>query len=259
MYYPNYKGLVGWHEEFWSYQFTDHHFHYGYFTMAAALLGLQDPQWLKDYGPMITLVAKDYGNWDHNDKRFPFFRTFDVWEGHCWARGPVPQNGPDEESSSEAVQSWGGLFLLGAVLGDDDMMAAGAMGWCNETQAAQEYWFNRYGDVWSPNFQKPMVGMVFASGHAYANFFTGDMTWTYGIQLMPISPALQYFAQDPVFYKKHWEKMMQATQKTADPSAAVIDKMGSGPGERHAGPRAFLRLRSGPPRPSPNWWPATRS
>jgi endoglucanase Acf2 len=229
-FYPNYKGLVGWHEEFWSYQFTDHHFHYGYFTMAAALLGLQDPQWLKDYGPMISLVAKDYANWDHKDQRFPLFRCFDVWEGHCWARGPVPNNGPDEESSSEAVQSWGGLFLLGAALGDEDMMGAGAMGWCCETQAAQEYWFNRYGDVWSPNFAKPMVGMVFASGHAYANFFTGDMAWTYGIQLMPNSPALQYFAQDPVFFKKHWQKLMKSTRQTEEPDAAILDKMGPGLG-----------------------------
>jgi endoglucanase Acf2 len=240
MYYPNYKGMVGWHEEFWSYQFTDHHFHYGYFTMAAALLGLQDPQWLKDFGPMITLVAKDYGNWDHKDQRFPLFRCFDVWEGHCWARGPVPNNGPDEESSSEAAQSWGGLFLLGAALGNEEMMAAGAMGWCNESQAAQEYWFNRYGDVWSPNFQKPMVGMVFASGHAYANFFTGDMAWTYGIQLMPVSPTLQYFAQDPVFYKKHWEKLMKSTRQTETPDAAVIDKMGAGLGNVMLGHALFF-------------------
>jgi endoglucanase Acf2 len=229
-YYPNFKGLVGWHEEFWSYQFTDHHFHYGYFTMAAALLGLQDPQWLKDYGPMITLVAKEYANWDHNDKRFPFFRCFDVWEGHSIARGLVPVDGTDQESSSEACQAWGGLFLLGAALGDEDMTAAGAMGWCCESQAVQEYWFNKYGDVWSPNFTKPMVGMVKGAGHAYANFFTADMAWTYGIQLMPNSPALHYFAQDPDFWKKHWQKMMKSTRQTETPDAAILDKMGAGLG-----------------------------
>jgi endoglucanase Acf2 len=229
-YYPNFKGLVGWHEEFWSYQFTDHHFHYGYFTTASALLGLQDPQWLKDFGPMTKLVAKEYANWDHDDKMFPFLRCFDPWEGHSNAGGFGNNGGNNQESSSEAMQAWGGLFLLGAASNDNDMMSAGAMGWCVESQAAQEYWFNRYGDVWQKSFSKPMVGMVQTSGQAYANYFTGDMAWTYGIQLMPNSPSLQYFAQDPTFYKKHWEKMYKITRGTETPDAAIIDKMGPGLG-----------------------------
>ena len=229
-YYPNYKGLVGWHEEFWSYQFTDQHFHYGYFTMAAAYLGLQNPQWLKDYGPMARLVAKEYANWDHNDKMFPFMRTFDVWEGHSWAGGFGSPRGNNQESSSEAMQSWGGLFLLGAALGDDDMMATGAMGWCCESQAVQEYWFNKYGDNFSTNFDKPMAGMVWGGGIHYGNYFTGDNAWTYGIQLMPNSPALQYFNQDPAFWKKTWEKNMSLTRGTPTPDAAIIDKMGAGLG-----------------------------
>jgi endoglucanase Acf2 len=122
------------------------------------------------------------------------------------------------------------LFLLGAALGDEDMMAAGAMGWCCESQAAQEYWFNRYGDVFSPDFTKPMAGMVWHAGYVYANYFTGDKAWTYGIQLMPNSPALQYFSQAPSFWKKHWEKMMKLTRGTDTPDAAIIDKMGPGLG-----------------------------
>ena len=229
-YYPNYKGLAGWHEEFWTYQFTDQHFHYGYFTIAAAYLGLQDPQWLKDYGPMARLVAKEYANWDHNDKMFPFLRTFDVWEGHSWAGGHSSPNGNNQESSSEAMQSWGGIFLLGAALGDEEMTATGAMGWCAESQAVQEYWFDKHGDVFSPNFNKPLAGMVWSAGIKYANYFTGDMAWTYGIQLMPNSPALQYFNEDPEYWKKTWEKMMKTTRGTATPDAAIIDKMGPGLG-----------------------------
>ena len=217
-YYPNYKGLVGWHEEFWSYQFTDHHFHYGYFTMAGAPAGPPGPAVAEGLRP------DDHAWWPRNTPTGTTTTSGSrssapstCGKATAGRGGHGPNNGPDEESSSEAVQSWGGLFLLGAALGDEDMMAAGAMGWCCESQAAQEYWFNKYGDDWSPNFQKPMVGMVFAAGHAYANYFTGDMAWTYGIQLMPNSPALQYFAQDPAFCKKHWEKMMKMTRKTADP------------------------------------------
>jgi hypothetical protein len=47
---------------------------------------------------------------------------------------------------------------------------------------------------------------------------------------MPNSPALQYFSEDPAFWKKTWQTMMQATRKTPTPDAAIIDKMGPGLG-----------------------------
>jgi endoglucanase Acf2 len=228
-YYPNFKGLVGWHEEFWTYQFTDHHFHYGYFTMAAALLGLEDPQWLKDYGPMVRLVAKEYANWDHNDKMFPFFRTWDKWEGHSWAGGFSSKNGNNQESSSEDMQSWGGLFLLGSAMGDEEMEAAGAMGWCATSQSVLEYWFNQSGTNFPADFGHPVTGMVWNAGTVYANYFTGDMAWTYGIQLMPNSPALQYFDSNRDLIRKVWDKEMLDTRK-GKASTAIINAMGTGLG-----------------------------
>jgi endoglucanase Acf2 len=231
-YYPNFKGLVGWHEEFWTYQFTDHHFHYGYFTMASALLGLQDPQWLKDYGPMAKLVAKEYANWDHADKRFPFFRTWDKWEGHSWAGGFSSPTGENEESSSEDMQSWGGMYLLGCALGDEDMIAAGAMGWAANSQSVLEYWFNQSGENFPATFGHPVNGMVWGGGLNYGNYFTGDMAWTYGIQLMPNSPALQYFDSNPNLLRKVWEKEFMETRASegGKANAAIIDKMGTGLG-----------------------------
>ena len=43
------------------------------------------------------------------------------------------------------MQSWSGLFLLGVMLQDKDMTAAGAMGWSIEETATEEYWFDYYG------------------------------------------------------------------------------------------------------------------
>ena len=64
---------------FGSEEFTDNHFHYGYFTASAGILGMSDPQFIADYGPMAKLVAKQYANWDRSDQDFPFLRTFDLW------------------------------------------------------------------------------------------------------------------------------------------------------------------------------------
>jgi len=88
--YEKWHGLIGFKSSFGSEEFTDNHFHYGYFTHSAAILGLSDPQFLADYGGVAKLVAKQYANWDRNDKRYPFFRTFDLWAGivgrAAWAR-----------------------------------------------------------------------------------------------------------------------------------------------------------------------------
>lgn len=138
--YPNWRGLVGFNESFYSYQFTDHHFHYGYFTTASALLGMHDPQWLADYAPMVKQVAKEYANWDRADTSYPFLRTFDIWDGHSYAGGFSSPGGNNQESSSEAMQPWSGLFLLGSMLGDPDITAAGAMGYSVESLATEEYW-----------------------------------------------------------------------------------------------------------------------
>ncbi|MBN1268560.1 MAG: hypothetical protein JXB04_03155, partial [Kiritimatiellae bacterium] len=203
--YPNWKALVGFNESYWSYQFTDQHFHYGYFTTAAGLLGLHDPDFLDGYGEMARLVAREYANWDRDNRDFPFLRTFDPWLGHSWAGGFSSPGGNNQESSSEAMQSWGGLFLLGTALNDRDMVAAGAMGYAMESQAALEYWFNRHGDVFPAAYPRDVVGILFGNGQAYATYFSGDPAWIYGIQWLPISPFLLYLAEDPAFARRKFE------------------------------------------------------
>lgn len=212
--YPKWRALIGFNTSYGSEQFNDNHFHYGYFTSAAALLGIYDPQFLKDYGGMAKLVAKEYANWDRNDSAFPFMRTFDIWEGHSWAGGFSGGTGDNQESSSEAMQSWGGLFLLGTALGDKQMAAAGAMGYVMESHATLEYWFNIHGDNFAPNYGHPIVGMVWSGGNNYGTYFSGDPAWIYGIQWLPVSPMLSYLVSDPAFAKKNFGQMWQAYKAT---------------------------------------------
>ena len=214
--YGRWKALVGFRDSYGSVQFNDHHFHYGYFTMASALLALHDPSFLPDFGPMATLAAKEYANWDRNDREFPFLRTFDIWEGHSNASGFSGPNGNNQESSSEAMQSWAGLFLLGSALGNDGMRDAGAMGLAMERAATLQYWFNysawKDGPAasnWSPAYKHGTVGILFSGGQAFATFFSGDPGWIYGIQWFPVSATLDYLAADPAFarhlYGRMWE------------------------------------------------------
>jgi hypothetical protein len=206
-YYPRWKALVGVKTSYGSEGFNDHHFHYGYFTFASALLAMHDPRFAADYGPMATLVAKEYANWDRSDLRFPFMRTFDPWAGHSWAGGTSSPGGENQESSSEAVQSWAGLIYLGEALGDQKMRDTGIMGYAVETQATMEYWFNAGGDVFPPEWKHPVTGMVWSGGKVYGTYFTGDPAWIYAIQWLPASPMLSYLVHDPAFARKSYEDM----------------------------------------------------
>ena len=72
--------------------FNDHHFHYGYFVYASAVLCMLDEDFRNQYGPMAREVARDYANWvrgegnEHGVSRNntdevlePWFRTLDPY------------------------------------------------------------------------------------------------------------------------------------------------------------------------------------
>lgn len=213
--YDNWKAMIGFKSSYGSENFTDNHFHYGYFTLASALVAMDDPQFCQDYGPMARLVAKQYANWDRTDTNFPYLRTFDCWAGHSYAGGTSSPGGNNQESSSEAMQSWTGLFLLGAALNDKEMLAAGAMGWSIEESAVQEYWNDYHG--WKdpsqsnlpPNYGHTIVGIMGDGGMGYGTFFNGEPRFIYGIQWLPISTGLYYLGKDPVFNRYQFDSMMK--------------------------------------------------
>ncbi len=219
-----YGGMIGSDTSYGSDTYNDHHFHYGYFTYGAALLALVDDDFKENYGPMIKLIAKDYANWDRTDTRFPLFRTFDPWAGHSFAGGKGDGNGNGQESSSEAMQSWGGLYLLGQALGDKDMRDAGIFGWVTEARAVAEYWFDRYREDTSVAFSRddtsnfnidyttfshPYNSNLTCHGVGWWNYFSGDQLWNAAIQWMPISPILDYLSEDVEFarwdYNTAWD------------------------------------------------------
>lgn len=197
--YNNWGALIGFPADFGSEAFNDNHFHYGYFALATALLGTEDTNFLAQFGPMATLVAKEYANWDRTDTNFPLFRTFDIWEGHSWAGGFSSGGGENQESSSEAMNSWVGLFMLGNLLGNDDMTAAGAMGYATESAAVNEYWQDIYQTNLPASYGEGTVGILGAGGVSYATYFDGDPAWVYAIQWVPENHWNNYLARNPVY------------------------------------------------------------
>lgn len=236
-YYPRWGAMLGFDVSYDSDAFNDHHFHYGYFTYAASLLCLEDRDFAEKYGEMLTMIAKDYANWDKTDGRFPFMRTMDPWCGYSWAGGlgdAGNDNGNGQESTSEAMQGWGGVYLLGVALGDKEMRDAGIFGWNTEARATREYWYDVDGprpeneggrEAWPGKGEKtgnydyneyPYAynSNITGKGIGWWTWFGGDPLFMHGIQWMPISPALDYLSWDTDFAAWAYRDMMSGANSS---------------------------------------------
>jgi endoglucanase Acf2 len=221
-------GLIGFRCGFGSHRFNDHHFHYGYYVYAAAILGLADSGFLSSHGEMAKLVAKEYANWDRDDKRFPLLRTFDIWEGHSWANGGVdnsPWFGQNQESTSEAMMSWAAIVLLGNATGDPAMTAAGAMGHAMEAAATNEYWFNRHHDNFPPSYGPPgrISCITWGSQIQYITYFGPEPVFVHGIQYLPILPSSHYLVRHEAAAAEEFRYLLANSRSTAYTRFATRD------------------------------------
>lgn len=228
-----YGGLIGYNTSYDSDTYNDHHFHYGYFTLAAALLAMVDDDFKQSYGDMIKLVARDYNNYKR-DSWACFLRMMDPWAGHCYAGGLGDGAGNGQESTSESMQGWGGMYLLGVALGDDELRDAGIFGWVSESRATAEYWYDRHGEAIGADFHQgtdgdynidytkfkhtrdgvvdytiPYSSNLTSHGVGWWTWFGGDPVFMQGIQWMPISPALDYLGEDKAFAAWDYERLME--------------------------------------------------
>jgi len=110
-YFAFHKGvgtIIGYPDEYGSVDaLNDHHFHYGYWIMAAAHLARRDLKWASrgQMGGMVDLLIRDIVTMERGRADFPFLRNFDPYEGHSWAGGDGEFFGHDnnQESSPEAI------------------------------------------------------------------------------------------------------------------------------------------------------------
>lgn len=212
--YPRWGALVGMDPSYDSDTFNDHHFHYGYFVYASAVLCLLDDDFRTQYGPMAREVARDYANWQRSADE-PWFRTLDPYCGHSFAGGMGNQgNGNGQESTSEAIQGWGGVWLLGAALQDQDMLEAGIFGYTLESRATAEYWFDRNRrNIDYTKYKHPYCCNLTMQGVGWWTWFSGDPVWMHSIQWLPISPILSnYLSEDLAFTRWDYTEMYKAKE-----------------------------------------------
>ena len=193
-------------------EMNDHNFHYGYFIQAAATVAQFEPAWAASYAPMVELLIKDASNWDRNDARFPMLRGFDPYAGHSWASGHAAfAAGNNQESSSESMNYSNAVALWGAVTGNNEIRDLGMYMSANEEAAIQQYWFNADDAVMPPALTKPIAGIVWGDGIAYATWWTADPAQIHGINFLPITPASLYLGHNRQGMLDNWSLLLSQT------------------------------------------------
>ena len=217
-------------------QLNDHHFHYGYFIHAAAMNGLFKPNWVTagQYGGMVRLLQQDIANYDRTNTMFPFLRHFDVYAGHSWASGQAPfADGENEESSSEAVNAWTGMILLGAATGDTQMRDAGIWLYTQETKSVAYYWFNEQ-PTWVnasaastfPTWFAPLrVANQFDDKGDTGTFFGANPDFEHGIEFLPITGGSLHLGLSPAYVQKNYNEDVAANAATKTPAGDWPDLM----------------------------------
>jgi len=206
-------------DEFYSYNYNDHHFHFGYFIYSAAILAMYDDDFVKDYGQMVNLLIKDIANTDRTDKDFSYMRHFDFYESHSWANGMGGQDngGIDQESSSEAMNAWSAIYLWGLITGNKELENLGIYLYSNEYQAIKYYYFDIDKNILKGNYKHNSVGILRGGSVEYKLFFYPLYPQTIkGIQVLPMTPAMTYLAYDKNYISEFYNATLTESGSTPE-------------------------------------------
>ncbi|MFF7765250.1 glycosyl hydrolase [Streptomyces massasporeus] len=237
----HWRTLIGYPASYGSDQeLNDHHFHYSYYVLAAAIVAQYDPQWAADseWGGMVKQLVEDAANPARDDTAYPFLRGFDVYAGHSWAAGHEAfAAGNNQESSSESINLSAGLIMWGSATGDKALRDQGVYMLTTESESIAQYWFDADQEVYPEDFTHDVVGMVWSSGGAYATWWTANPEEIHGINFLPVTGGSLHLAREKDMLRRsvaemekenggpavEWRDIFWEVQALYDPAKAMRD------------------------------------
>lgn len=190
------KGATQRFGDFTAGWYSDHNIHWGYFAYAAAVIGKFDATWLATYKNKVNDLVRDYANFDKSDEYYPYVRAKDFYDGHTWLSGLFEFDaGKNQESSSESVMSYYGLYLWGITTGDNSVRDKARILLAMEIRSAIKYWHIKTGDaIYNATYAaNKVVGILWSGQIDYTVFFEQSpqgthREWLFGIQMLPFMP-----------------------------------------------------------------------
>jgi len=198
LYEPTYGGVVSSNSlrdsmaDFGNGYFNDHHFCYGYFLYAAAVVGKGNATWLSKWADAVLHLYRDIAN-PKADALYPAARHKDFFVGHSWASGLFASvSGRNQESSSESVNAYYGAALLGKVLGDVRLRDFGRLLLATEMRSAWWYWQVDSSVIYPKPFSDNMLATnVWSTKVDASTWFGSNVEYQFGIQIIPITPLTE--------------------------------------------------------------------
>ena len=174
------------------------------------------------------------------DSEYCRFRDYDLYEGHSWAGGYADNDsGNNQESASESLFSWIGMYLWGVLTEQDSYRDAGIFGFTNEMETVKQYWFdydrktdtdgNVTNSNWVSDYPYQVVAQVYGAINFYGTFFGGQPLYCYGIHWLPISEYLTYYGTNYTRCAQIYQGLLDDTDKAIE--YAVIDAKAEGKSE----------------------------
>ncbi|KAJ2309510.1 hypothetical protein IWW54_003693 [Coemansia sp. RSA 2705] len=174
-------------------RYNDHHFHYGYFLYAGAVLAKYDVNAFAPLREPLSQLLRDYANPSASDAQFPFMRHFDPYDGHSWAAGLFTfADGRNQESTGEALNAYYAAYLYAQALGLQETAEFYEIILNMEAASGRRYWHPtraQAAQLYGKPFVHNAVGILWSSKADYVTFFGANPEYVYGIQMLPFTPA----------------------------------------------------------------------
>jgi len=197
-------------DDFGNTYYNDHHFHYGYFVYAAAVIGYLDPAWLTQgtNKAWVNMLIRDYANSISNDLYFPMSRSFDWFHGHSWAKGLFESgDGKDEESSSEDSNAAYAIKMWGRTIGDTAMEGRGNLMLAIQARSLQNYFLYQNNNTVEPPQIIPnkVSGIMFENKIDHTTYFGQNIEYIQGIHMLPLMP-FSTLTRTKTFVTEEWNQ-----------------------------------------------------
>lgn len=192
--------------DFGNTYYNDHHFHYGYFVYAAAVIGHLDPAWVPVNKGYVNMLVRDFANPSSKDKYYPVSRSFDWYHGHSWAHGLFDSlDGKNQESSSEDTMAAYAIKMWGQASGDQNMEARGNLMLAVQARSLNDYYLYSSDNTVQPEkfIGNKVAGILFENKLDHTTFFGTNIEYIQGIHMLPLLPHTPYIRK-PEFVSEEW-------------------------------------------------------
>ncbi|POM62364.1 Endo-1,3(4)-beta-glucanase [Phytophthora palmivora] len=216
------NGLKGvfWMTDFGNGWYNDHHFHYGYFLYAVAVVGKFRPDFVKTHKAAVISIVRDIASPDQTDTFFPFTRHFSWFDGHSFASGVYTlEGGKSQESVSEAINAYYGVYLVGKSFKVPEIEHIGHLLLALEIRGAQTYWqMPSSSDIYEPIYAaNKMTGQVAATKVSYTTWFGPQVEHMHLINMIPFTPITDAFLKPAYVQEEYPILQQQAFDRVEDP------------------------------------------